>query len=196
MTDYCTTADVKAYIGTSKATDDALMASLIPRASARIDRYCDRTFIRRSAETRKFDAVEDVEGRVLYLDDDLLSVTSITNGDGATVSASEYVLLPTNSSPKYAIKLKASSSTSWTWNTDPEEAISVSGTWGYYNGTVPPDDIKHAAIRLTAWYYHQRSAPFETQGLPELGVVTIPQDMPQDIKATLAPYIRLQMGAV
>lgn len=193
MSDYCTTAEVKAYIGTDKSTDDTLIATLIPRASKRIDTYTRRTFIKRTAETRKFDAVQDVDGRTLYVDDDLLSVSSITNGDGDSISASDYVLLPTNTNPKYAIRLKASSSESWTYSTDPEEAITVVGTWGYYNGTVPPDDIKHAAIRLTAWYYAQRKAPFETQGLPELGVVTVPTDIPPDIEATLAPYARVDV---
>ena len=190
MSDYCTAAEVKAYIGTALATDDTLIAALITRASAAIDKYCGRTFVQREDETRYFDAIQDVEGRTLYVDDDLLAVDEIMNGDSTTVSSSYYVLLPANLSPKYAIRLKASSSVSWSYTTDPEEAISITGTWGYVASDTAPSDINHAAIRLTAWYYHQKSAPFETTGLPELGIVTVPAAIPDDIKGILDLYVR------
>jgi hypothetical protein len=124
---YCTAAEVKAYIGTVKTTDDTLIAALIVRAESMINGYCKRTFTQREDETRVFDAVKDVAGRILFLDDDLLSIDSITNGDGAELTASQYTLLPNNRSPKYAIKLKASASTTWTYTNDPEAAISVVG---------------------------------------------------------------------
>ena len=190
---YCTLDDVKRYIGTSKTVDDALLTGFIDRATARIDSHCQRTFASRD-ETRFYDALRDVDGRVLILDDDLLSVTSITNGDGTPVLASAYVLLEANSEPKWAIKLKASSAIAWTFTDDPEQAIAVEGIWGY--SATPPADIVQAAVRLAAWYYHQTEAPFETQGLPELGVVTVPSDMPPDIKALLAPYQRAKIGGV
>lgn len=192
MTDYCTLADVRLYqhIGSGKTAHDSLLNDLISKASARIDRYCNRTFVAASA-TRKFHGMHDVDSQTLYLDEDLVSVTSITNGDGTTLSASDYVLEPTNRTPKFAVRLKASSSKSWTWTTDPEEAISVAGLWGY--ASTQPPDIKHAAVRLVAWYFAQRDAPFEAQGLPELGIVTVPSDIPADIKATLDPYVRRQV---
>jgi len=193
MTTYCTTTEVKRYIATDKDTDDALIDELITRASQRIDTYCQRVFVAEGA-TRVFDAVQQVDGRTLLVDDDLLAVERITNGDGEDVAASAYVLLPANTTPKWAIKLKASSGVSWTYQTDPEDAIEVEGTWGYAN--TQPDDIHHAAIRLTAWFYHQRQAPFETQGMPELGLVTVPADLPADIKALLDPYVRQQLGGV
>jgi len=196
MADYCTTAEAKAYIKTAKATDDTLIGTLITRASASIDAYCNRTFVQREDETRYFDAVQDVDGRTLYVDDDLLVVDSITNGDGESIDPSEYVLLPPNRSPKYAIKLLASSTTSWTYETDPEEAITVVGTWGYIASAEPQDTIKHAAVRLTAWYYHQLSAPFETTGMPELGIVTVPSALPADIRAILDMFARDTIGAI
>ena len=73
MSSYCTLAEVRAYkkIGAAQTGDDALITDLIPQASQRIDSYCLRTFTVRTAETRKFDAVLDVDGDTLYLDDDL-----------------------------------------------------------------------------------------------------------------------------
>ncbi len=188
---YCILDDVRRYIGTSKTVDDALLTDFINRATARIDSHCQRQFAGRE-ETRFYDAVRDVDGRVLILDDDLLSATSITNGDGAVLADGVYVFLPLNGLPKWAIRLRASSAIAWTWRNDPEGAIAVEGIWGY--SEVPPADIAQAAVRLAAWYYHQTEAPFETQGLPELGVVTVPSDMPPDIKALLAPYQRSTVG--
>jgi hypothetical protein len=189
MADYTTSAAVKSYIGTSEPDDDALIASLITRASQRIDTYTRRTFVRR-AETRYFDAVKDVSGLTLYVDDDLIYITSITNGDGSAVDSADVVQLPANRLPKYAVKIKASAGISWTWETDPEQAITIAGSWGYRDATTPPDDIAHAAIRLTAWYYHQRQAPFETIGFPDLGQVVVPADVPADIRGVLDTYVR------
>jgi len=198
MADYCTLAQVRSYLDFQSASntgDDSLINLLITRASQRIDTYCGRTFVERT-ETRTFDAVQDVEGQRLWMDDDLLAVDSITNGDSESITAAQYVLEPANETPKYAIKLLASSSKSWTYNTDPEQAISVTGDWGYMTGTVAPADIQHAAIRLTAWYYQQREAPFETVALPELGAVTIPQAIPSDIVAVLNNYVRITTNRV
>lgn len=193
MTTYCTLEDVKRYIDTDRADDDALLNELIARASRRIDTYCQRVFVAQPA-TRVFDAIRQVDGRVLVLDDDLLTVTRITNGDGTEITGDQYVLLPANTTPKWAVKLKASSGVSWAYVDDPEGAIEVEGTWGYAHAQ--PDDIRHAAIRLTAWFYHQRQAPFETSGMPELGLVTIPADIPADIKALLDPYVRQSLGGI
>lgn len=192
MTDYFTLTDVRAYLNTDSTADDALLSTLIGRASALVETHCGRTFVAR-AETRVYDAVADVHRGDLLLDDDLLTVTTLTNGDGAEIAASAYVLLPANHTPKYAIRLKASSSVSWTYNTDPEQAISVNGSWGYHNGTAAPEDVRHATARLAAWLYKQRDAPFENTGLPELGEVIIPTALPADIQRTLAPYVRVRV---
>jgi hypothetical protein len=194
MSGYCTLSDVKTYIGTDKVTDDAQLSLLIERARSRIDSYCQRTFTG-VTDTRYYHAVHDVrDQRTLILDSDLLAVTNITNGDGQVLSVSDYLLLPLNAPPYYGIMLRRSSGKVWTYVNDPEAAITVEGTWGFSN--TPPEDIVHAAVRLVAWYYHQADAPFETQGMPALGVVTVPADMPADIKSLLAPYQRARVGSV
>jgi hypothetical protein len=198
LADYCTLAQVRKYTDfkvVANTDDDALIEQLITAASKRIDEYTGRTFTE-ATETREFDAVRDVQGQRLWMDTDLLAVTSITNGDGTAIVASDYVLEPSNSAPKFAIKLLASSGESWTYDTDPEQAISVVGEWGYMAGTIAPADIQHAAIRLSAWYYQQREAPFEQVALPELGAVVIPQAIPSDIVAILNNYVRQQVARV
>jgi oligopeptide/dipeptide ABC transporter ATP-binding protein len=62
---------------------------------------------------------------------DLLAVTTLTNGDGATISGSEYVLRSANQYPKWRIELKANGTSTFTWDDTWHEAISVAGVWGY-----------------------------------------------------------------
>lgn len=193
MTTYCSLDELKAYLGTRLDTDDTEIQARITEASAAIDVYCQRVFVG-AAATRAYDAVQAVDGRTLLLDEDLLSVTTITNGDGTALDSGDYVLLPANVTPKYAVRLKASSGVSWTYTTDPEDAISVNGTWGYAN--TQPDTVRHACIRLAAWYYRQKDAPFETTGMPDLGLVTVPASIPADVTALLDPYVRHRIGSV
>jgi len=199
---YASLTLLKSYLGISVTTDDTLLTNLLTRAQQAIDSHCHRTFEART-ETRYYRqeavAIEDAFGYdithevlnpvsdVLYLDDDLLSVTTLTNGDGTTIPSSGYWLEPRNDGPPYwYIRLK--SAYSWEFDTDGE--ISVAGTWGY--ATTAPDDIVHAAIRLAAYYYRQKDAQvFDVTAMPDVGVVTIPQGMPADVKLVLQPYVRL-----
>lgn len=173
--------------------DDNLIWQLIHESSREIDSFCSRHFYG-VVETRYFDALESVDGQTLLLDEDLAAVGTITLGTGDTLDSSDYVLLPYNSTPKHQIRLKASSSEWWSYNDDPEGAISVSGTWGYTAGTTPPDAIKRACISLVRWRYRQRQAPFEQAGMGDLGTYTVASGMPEDIQRMLLAFRRFVIG--
>ena len=83
-------------------------------------------------ETRYHDT--PAEGLDLWVDDDLLEVISITNGDDTTVSDSDYNLVPKNDSPHYAIKIIQSSNLYWTLDSagNSEAVIDVEAIWGYH----------------------------------------------------------------
>lgn len=186
---YCTTSDVKQYLGVSSTTDDTLIGDLIPRAQQSIDSYCHRTFEATGDTTRYFDADRDTDGPMLYFDADIAAITTVTNGDGTTVASTKYVTEPRNSTPYCAIQLKVSSGLQWEYdsNSDPENAIVVTGRWAW--STSVPDDIVHACIRLTAYFYRQKDAQvFDTTATPELGTITIPQGLPKDVTRLLNPY--------
>lgn len=177
-------------IDASETSDDALLGDLIDRAQAMIEAYTSRIFEATEDTTLTFDARLDVEedgaGRTLYLGySDLCQITSIENGDGSAVV--DYVALPNRATPYYAIKLKESAD-SWTYVSDPEDAISITGRWAY--SVSPPADIVQACLRLAAWMYRQRDtgADADATSITAQGVVVQPSAMPRDVMQMLRPY--------
>ena len=172
----------------STQADDPLLESLVTAASRAIDTHCRRRFY--ALTTTRYYEMDSVDGYYLYLDDDLLTVTTLTNGDSdATVIANtEYWLWPRNESPPYwAIRLEANSD--YYWECDTDYMISVAGTWGYASTT--PADINQACIRYASYLYHQKDAQvFDVTAITEIGQIVIPQGIPRDVKLLLDPYRR------
>lgn len=181
---YTTLTEVKSYLGIGTTTDDTLLAALIVRAQKIIDIDRNRTFEART-ETHYY-RYKDTHGDTLYImDDDLLTVTTLTNGDaaGSVITSGYYWLLPRNASPKYAIQLKSSKY----WQQDTDYEIGVAGTWGYT--AAAPADIAQACVRLTAYLYRNKdSQVFDVTATPELGIMTIPKGMPVDVRLILDRY--------
>lgn len=188
---YTTVSLLKTYLGATTSNDDTLLTALIARAQAIIDAYCQRTFEASANTSKTFDADRDTDGAWLYLDEDLASINTVTNGDGDVLTAStEYMTEPRNRTPYFAIKLISQSGLSWTWTTAPENAITISGKWAY--STTAPDDIVHATLRLAAYLYRQRDNAADLDRPLYVGNATIlPSQLPSDIKTILAPYRRL-----
>jgi hypothetical protein len=134
--------------------DNEKVENLIKSAKASIDLHTRNVFEVAADTTRKFDAVDDVEGKSLWFNgkyglDWCSEIVTVTNGDGTTISASNYVTEP-RQGPYYGITLK--SAVSWTYNTDDSiDAISIEGKWGY--SASPPADIKEACILLFDFLY-------------------------------------------
>ena len=75
-------------------------------------------------------------GRILRIDnDDLLAVTTLTNGDGSVVAPANFLLYPSNVWPKSEIRLKQSSGIAWLPDSlgNYEQVISVAGIFGYHD---------------------------------------------------------------
>lgn len=190
---YTTLTIFKNYRGISatNTSEDVLLSRLLESAQEQIDNYCDRTFEASATATRSFDAIRDTspDRRTLYLDEDLASVVTITNGTG--VEATKYVTEPVNDAPYHAIRLKLTAGELWTYNDDPESAISVRGYWAY--STAAPVDVAQATVRLAAYMYAQKdSSVFDVTAMPDAGVMMVPQGMPKDVRMQLEPYRRLR----
>ncbi len=187
---YVTVADLKTYLGTSGSGDDTLLATLISAATAIINAETGRHF-EAETETRYYqpDAIDADDPSLLHLDGDLVSVTTLKNGEDETIPSTDYWLLPRNSGPPYhSIKLKTNSTDAWTFDTDGE--ISVAGAWGW--SATPPADIVMACKRLAGYLYKLKdSQVFDVTALPDQGAIMIPKGMPQDVKVILAKYRKL-----
>jgi len=192
---YTTAALVKSYLGITGSGDDTLIGLLIDQACTAIDSHCQRTFSASADSTRNYTVGEDTFGDVLYFDEDICAITSVTNdADGSSpVSLTQnthYIAMPRNTTPYHAIRLLNSSNYYWTYTTDPEKGITVVGKFAY--STTPPNDIIHATERLVGYYYRQKdSQVFDVTAIPDAGVITIPQGIPEDVKMLLKPYVRM-----
>lgn len=187
---YITLDEYKKYadISSTDVTDDAVLTALIAAASNLIDHMTGRHF---SAVTQtRYFAPNGTD--TIFLDDDLLTVTSVTNGDADVLTASEYFLLPTNSSPKYAVQLRGSSGLSWQSDSagDGEQAITIVGTWGY--SATPPDDIMLATYIIAKSEASRRSGQ-GVEGVSTVtgaGVVIEPTSVPRTAATIISNYKR------
>lgn len=190
---YTTLAAQKAAMipnGATNTADDGVIESMITQASRIFDGETLRTFYART-ETHYYDCPAD--GRTLdILDDDLLTVTTLTNGDGSVITSTTYALRPRNTTAKNQIVLNLLGTTLFTISTTTgtEDAISVLGTWGYSSTT--PADVEAAVIDIVTNAYHRRFG-VNTEGAATVtgsGVVITPRDIPDSAWRTIARYRR------
>lgn len=189
---YATLAELRSYLGIAPGDtdDDVLLARLITSAQKAIDGYCGWSFEASAAATRYYNALTDTDGAVLVLDMPLLTLTTLTNGDADVITAAEYFLEPANTTPKWYVRLRSSAGLAWTYTDDPEQAISVAGTWGYM--TSADATITQACLRWAGYMYRQKDAQvFDVTAQPGAGILTIPKGMPEDVKIMLSAYRRL-----
>lgn len=192
---WVTNTELKTYLGISGSGDDSLLTTLIAQAQAFLEQVTGRKFEASANTTRTFDAVRDVAededgtATLLILDHDLCGINSITNGDGAVVSASDYVTEPRNDTPYWAIRLKSSSTVGWTHSNGPENAISISGKWAY--STTAPADVQMACRDMAAYLYRRRGiegTALDTVTVSPSGVTMFPGGLPESVKAVINKY--------
>ena len=130
MPSYCSAADLKSYLNVTTSTDDTLLQLMLDAATNRIDSRTGRTFQAASDAVRYFDPSADILRGELWLDQDLSYVTSVINGDLTDLTTGIYTN-PRNDTPYYSLGIKSSASNSWTYATDHQNAISVTGRWAF-----------------------------------------------------------------
>lgn len=190
MTDYCTLIDIQQsgrldIVGTQY---DAALGSLINVCSRWIDDYCRMPqdgFAATASGTHYFGR-DEVDGNVLLLDEPLVSIATLVNGDGSTLDAAAYRLYPRNTSPKWGVELR--SGYAWQWSLDGE--IAVTGVWGA-SATVPAP-VAEACRMLVAWMFKRYQAGLQdVTATPEIGQLIYAESIPKQVKALLAPYKRV-----
>lgn len=135
LTPYATFKEVKALAGipSDDIDQDALINALLLTATDYLERRTGRWFVGATLAV-----VHDwQETRRLKLNYDLLSVTSVVNGDGTTMSNANFLYYPLGGPPYGSILLVRTAAESFTYMDGPEQAITVTGLWGY-SETPPP----------------------------------------------------------
>jgi hypothetical protein len=189
-------------MGITASGDDSLLSLCIDRAQSAIESYTNRVFEAGSDTTRKYTPIIDRIGSGMgfngdLIDDytidtqyDLISITSITNGDTTNIPTASVVTMPLNFTPAWAVRIKQASGYFWTYTGSPEASVSITGRWGY--SLTAPANIQQATLRLASQMYRQRD------GSPDLSDSIISADgsaivsgaMRSDVKALLNPYRR------
>jgi len=195
---YITATDLKNYMKINGNSDDTQLALFADRAQHVVDSYTHRVFEWAGAGTvKKFTPTSYLDGGDLYdmytLSlglNEFFELTSITNGDGVAISTSDVVLLPQNITPKYAIRIKSSANTTWTYTTTIEESVSITAKWSY--SATAPADIVQAALRIGAYLYRQRDGTPDSDRpiVSADGVVLSAPRIPSDVLELLRPYRR------
>ncbi len=190
---YITLAEFKASSIADSDTDvadDAVIEDIITATSRFIDSETNRIFYE-NEDTFEFDLPDS---RELRLRKDLVSIDALTNGDGVAIASSDYLLIPANVSPKYAVRLKQSSSVGWVGDSDgnTEQVIEIEGSWGYLINDDTPFDIKQACMDISNQAYNRREGTNNTGAvtITGAGVVISPQDVPQQARRTINHYKR------
>lgn len=195
---YITATDLKNYMKINGNSDDTQLALFADRAQHVVDSYTHRVFEWAGAGTvKKFTPTSYLDGGDLYdmytLSlglNEFYELTSITNGNGVAISTSDVVLLPQNITPKYAIRIKSSANTTWTYTTTIEESVSITAKWSY--SASAPADIVQAALRIGAYLYRQRDGTPDSDRpiVSADGVVLSAPRIPSDVLELLRPYRR------
>ena len=153
---------------------------------------CKRTLVATTTSTRNFTIGRDTQGPHLFFDEVCAAVTQVLNGDASTteVTSAEYVTKPSNAGPFYGIKILRSASKVWQYSTDAEDAIAVTGNWGWFSTL--PDEVKHFCIRLSAFLYRQKDSSLDMDRpiLTDAGVTLLPAGLNQDLTLLVKAYER------
>ncbi len=187
MADYCTAAQIKAEgrLNISSVSYDVELASLATAASRWIDRHCNLPVdgFAASASATRYYGLNDLSGKTLFLDTPLLSVVTLTNGNGTVIDSANYWLEPRNIIPKWQITLKSA----YSWSIATDGWVSVAGVWGY--STTVPTPILEATTMLAGWMFKRYQAALQdSTASMELGELVYNEAIPKQVLAILQPY--------
>lgn len=124
----CTLERLRQWLGLvdEDTADDARLREALAQAAAQIERAAGRRFSPRRAAL-PHTAAGVIE---LLLDDDLLELLALTNGDGRLIPLENVQLLPAEGP---AGLLRLTSGAAFTWGETRLNAVTVTGIWGWHD---------------------------------------------------------------
>lgn len=149
-----------------KNLDDVQIATDIQRASDFFSQETQNNYYGAPGTLTLDYTNKYIHGRKLFFRDDVLrSITRIENDAVGTLTSTDWVTLPKNSTPYYGVELKTKY---WSYSTSPLGAIKVIGDLGN-NANGQPSSLVHLAVtRLASWLYKTR----DTRGQIQLSTRT------------------------
>ena len=115
----------------SDTGDDARLLMALQAASAQIEATAGRRFSPRMATIE-----HDIHPRhttELLLDDDLLQLDSMTNGDGSSIDTLDVITMPESTMDGPISVLRLIGGQAFVWDESPLRAVRVSGMWGWHD---------------------------------------------------------------
>lgn len=157
------------------SADKDELESYLEAAQDYIEEKTGRWFEGRAA-IRYYDgsAIDAQYPNRLLLDADLLSVTTVTNGDGSVIASNQRALYPYNEVPKWGILYL-----NGYWTGAPDKLIRIDGTWGMTQA--PSPTCKRMVKRLAFIIQSTRTSAATSQTLPD-GTRIFETAVPPDIK--------------
>ncbi len=151
MNTFVTLHRLRQHLGfaATDTSEDSRLLTLLEAATALLERGTQRRFTPRQATIAHSFNLYDSAG--LLLQEDLLSLTGLINGDNSSISLTDVVML--------AGELRLINGAVFVYETTPLNAIDVMGIWGYHDDwhnawrssgdTVQNNPLSSAALSLT-----------------------------------------------
>lgn len=183
---YCTESEIKQRLDINSATYDGMLGQLANVASDWIDAHCmlpQGAFAVAADTARYYDPSALSYEATLKLDQPIVSVTTLVNGDGVTLPGAAYRLHPRNASPYWSIRLL--SGYAWQFGIDGE--IAVTGKFGW--SLTRPKPVQEAAIMLSGWLFKRYQAALQDATVNlDLGQLVYSDPIPKQVTMMLAPF--------
>lgn len=139
----CTREQVKRAGGINGASQDRRIDRGIEGVSRAHDRMTHRIFIPKTqTRTYPWPSPQLSRTHILWLDADLISVTTLQtqaqDASPTTIPAADFFLEPNNHGPPFdRIEMDLSSTSAFEAGDTPQRSVSVAGSWGYSEDTIP-----------------------------------------------------------
>lgn len=133
LSEYKTFSVARNQLANADIVDDVVIDGLLESASRYIDGKTARFFYPR-IETRSYD-IPRLRYYELDFKADVLEVITFLNGEGTSISSTNYNLRPKNESPKFGLKIKITSGLSWLVDStgESEDVLDLTAIFGYHN---------------------------------------------------------------
>jgi hypothetical protein len=202
--EYGTLANLKARLGITDTTDDAILSAVLEGVSRWVDAHCGRHFYKVAAQVRYYTP----EVGDLLFTDDLTAVTTLkTDEDGdriyeRTWATTDFDLLPFNapsqSQPQPYTRIATTPKGLYSFPAGQAKSVELTADFGYVTGasTAAPPMILEAALLQSERLFKRKDAIFGVVGSAELGQLMVIPRLDPDVRLMLQSFIRMIPVAV